>query len=138
MPKMIRPRVLSWATDIDDKTADQAEKSANLPFIPGHIALMPDAHFGYGATVGSVIPTKGVIIPSAIGVDIGCVDADTEYLSPTGWRRISDYAAEGRGYDDDNFHRNVVPIMTCSSCGLKANMDTFRPLGTKYPEGKIV
>jgi tRNA-splicing ligase RtcB len=72
MPKMIRPRVLSWATDVDEKTADQAETSANLPFIPGHIALMPDAHFGYGATVGSVIPTKGAIIPSAIGVDIGC------------------------------------------------------------------
>jgi tRNA-splicing ligase RtcB (3'-phosphate/5'-hydroxy nucleic acid ligase) len=72
MPQMIAPRVLSWATDIDQKTTEQAARSAQLPFIEGHVALMPDAHFGYGATVGSVIPTRGAIIPSAIGVDIGC------------------------------------------------------------------
>jgi tRNA-splicing ligase RtcB len=64
--------VLSWATDLDEKTLEQAERSASLPFIPGHVALMPDAHFGYGATVGSVIPTKGAIVPAAVGVDIGC------------------------------------------------------------------
>ena len=72
MPEMIRPHVLSWAPDIDEKTADQAETSAKLPFIFKHVALMPDAHFGYGATVGSVIPTQGAIVPSAVGVDIGC------------------------------------------------------------------
>ena len=71
-PRKIGKNVLSWATDIDEQTLAQAERSASLPFIPGHVALMPDAHFGYGATVGSVIPTKGAIIPSAIGVDIGC------------------------------------------------------------------
>ncbi len=64
--------VLSWAPDIDGNTMAQAHRSASLPFIAGHVALMPDAHFGYGATVGSVIPTKGAIIPSAVGVDIGC------------------------------------------------------------------
>ena len=64
--------VLSWAPDIDGNTMAQAHRSASLPFISGHVALMPDAHFGYGATVGSVIPTKGAIIPSAVGVDIGC------------------------------------------------------------------
>ncbi len=72
MPTLIAPRVLSWATDLDDKTADQAARSAKLPFVFNHVALMPDAHFGYGATVGSVIPTQGAIIPSAVGVDIGC------------------------------------------------------------------
>lgn len=72
MPEKIAPRVLSWATDLDDKTIDQAAKSAELPFVYQHVALMPDAHFGYGATVGSVIPTRGAIIPSAVGVDIGC------------------------------------------------------------------
>jgi tRNA-splicing ligase RtcB (3'-phosphate/5'-hydroxy nucleic acid ligase) len=72
MPNMIAPRVLSWATNLDDKTTKQAAKSAELPFIYKHVALMPDAHFGYGATVGSVIPTQGAIIPSAVGVDIGC------------------------------------------------------------------
>ena len=43
-----------------------------LPFIFKHIALMPDAHIGIGACIGSVIPTKDAIIPSAVGVDIGC------------------------------------------------------------------
>jgi tRNA-splicing ligase RtcB (3'-phosphate/5'-hydroxy nucleic acid ligase) len=65
-------RVLSWATDLDAKTKQQAVNSARPPFIFHHVALMPDAHFGYGATVGSVIPTKGAIIPAAVGVDIGC------------------------------------------------------------------
>lgn len=64
--------VLNWATDIDGKTLAQAQRSAQLPFVQPYVALMPDAHFGYGATVGSVIPTKGAIIPSAVGVDIGC------------------------------------------------------------------
>ena len=72
MPNQPRPNVLSWAADLDDKTLDQAQRAASLPFIDGHLALMPDAHFGYGSTIGSVIPTKGAIIPSAVGVDIGC------------------------------------------------------------------
>jgi tRNA-splicing ligase RtcB len=72
MPEKITPRLLSWAADIDEKTTEQARRSADLPFIYKHVALMPDAHFGYGATVGSVIPTQGAIIPSAVGVDIGC------------------------------------------------------------------
>jgi len=72
LPQNLADNVLSWATDLDAKTIEQAERSASLPFIPGHVALMPDAHFGYGATVGSVIPTSGAVIPSAVGVDIGC------------------------------------------------------------------
>jgi tRNA-splicing ligase RtcB len=65
-------RVLTWATDLDEPTAAQAERTARMPFIVHHIALMPDAHLGLGATVGSVIPTQGAIIPAAVGVDIGC------------------------------------------------------------------
>ena len=71
MPTKIN-NVLSWAPDVDQKTLDQAEACAVMPFVNPHVALMPDAHFGYGSTVGSVIPTKGAIIPSAVGVDIGC------------------------------------------------------------------
>ena len=51
---------------------EQAAKASRLPFVKGHLALMPDAHVGMGATIGSVIPTQGAIIPSAVGVDIGC------------------------------------------------------------------
>jgi tRNA-splicing ligase RtcB len=64
--------VLSWASDLDPKAMSQAQRSAKMPFVEGHVALMPDAHFGMGATIGSVIPTRGAIIPAAVGVDIGC------------------------------------------------------------------
>ncbi len=65
-------RLWSWASMIDEKTIDQARTSSRMPFIYPHIALMPDAHLGLGATVGSVIPTLGAIMPAAVGVDIGC------------------------------------------------------------------
>jgi tRNA-splicing ligase RtcB len=72
MPTNINDKLISWASDIDPGTIRQAEKAARLPIVEGHVALMPDAHVGIGATVGSVIPTKGAVIPSAVGVDIGC------------------------------------------------------------------
>ena len=65
-------RVLSWASILDPETRDQALRTAQMPFIRPHLALMPDAHLGKGATVGSVIPTEGAIMPAAVGVDIGC------------------------------------------------------------------
>lgn len=57
---------------VDENTMQQAVNIANMPFVHKHMALMPDAHLGKGATVGSVIATKGAIIPAAVGVDIGC------------------------------------------------------------------
>lgn len=68
----ITTTLYSWASDADPGTLEQARKTARLPIIEGHVALMPDAHVGIGATVGSVIPTKDAVIPSAVGVDIGC------------------------------------------------------------------
>ena len=72
MPTNVNDKLISWASDIDPGTIRQAEKAARLPIVEGHVALMPDAHIGIGATVGSVIPTKGAVIPAAVGVDIGC------------------------------------------------------------------
>ena len=57
---------------LEDSAKAQLINVASLPFIHHHIAAMPDVHWGMGATVGSVIPTKGAIIPAAVGVDIGC------------------------------------------------------------------
>jgi tRNA-splicing ligase RtcB len=68
----VNARLYNWASDIDEGTIEQASKTARLPIIAGHVALMPDAHVGIGATVGSVIPTRGAVIPAAVGVDIGC------------------------------------------------------------------
>jgi tRNA-splicing ligase RtcB len=72
MPTQINDRLWNWASEIDDGTLTQARKASRLPILAGHVALMPDAHVGIGATVGSVIPTDGAVIPSAVGVDIGC------------------------------------------------------------------
>lgn len=72
MPTQVETKLISWASDIEPGTIQQAARTARLPFIEGHVALMPDAHIGIGATVGSVIPTRGAIIPAAVGVDIGC------------------------------------------------------------------
>jgi tRNA-splicing ligase RtcB len=68
----ISNRLLSWASLLEDNTREQAVRTSQMPFIHPHLALMPDAHLGLGATVGSVIPTLGAIMPAAVGVDIGC------------------------------------------------------------------
>jgi tRNA-splicing ligase RtcB len=68
----INERLLNWASILEDSTREQALRTAAMPFVYPHLALMPDAHLGKGATVGSVIPTEGAIIPAAVGVDIGC------------------------------------------------------------------
>ena len=57
---------------VEDQARKQLDNIAAMPFIHKHVAIMPDCHWGMGATVGSVIPTKGAIIPAAVGVDIGC------------------------------------------------------------------
>lgn len=61
-----------WATNIEDEAMKQTENVANLPFIFKHVALMPDCHAGKGATIGTVIATRGAIVPACVGVDIGC------------------------------------------------------------------
>ena len=67
-----RELVRNWASEIDDGTLRQALTSARCDAVSAPVALMPDAHVGIGATVGSVIPTEGAIIPAAVGVDLGC------------------------------------------------------------------
>jgi tRNA-splicing ligase RtcB len=57
---------------VEDSAMKQLERVATLPFVMPHVAVMPDVHWGMGATVGSVVPTIGAIIPAAVGVDIGC------------------------------------------------------------------
>lgn len=72
MSPTLTGNVLSWASDPEPKAMAQAQRTAAMPFVHGHVALMPDMHLGMGATIGSVVATKGAIMPSAVGVDIGC------------------------------------------------------------------
>ncbi len=61
-----------WTDDIEPEAVSQLEKLSTLPFIHKQVSVMPDAHAGKGSTVGTVIATKGAIIPAAVGVDLGC------------------------------------------------------------------
>lgn len=115
MPTMAAPNLLSWASDIEPGTVQQAARTARLPVLAGHVALMPDAHVGIGATVGSVIPTEDTIIPAAVGVDIGCgmiatetdltaenLPADLAAMLPTIEQRIPAGVGKGHGSAADN------------------------------------
>lgn len=65
-------KIWSDLATVESSALDQLTNTANLPFVFKHVAAMPDVHLGKGATVGSVIATKGAICPAAVGVDIGC------------------------------------------------------------------
>jgi tRNA-splicing ligase RtcB len=65
-------RMWTRGVPVEEEARRQLENVARLPFVFGHVAAMPDVHFGIGATVGSVIATRGAIVPAAVGVDIGC------------------------------------------------------------------
>ncbi|RCG29712.1 RtcB family protein [Sphaerisporangium album] len=121
MPNQIAPNLLSWASEIDPGTIEQAARTARLRFVSGHVALMPDAHIGIGATVGSVIPTEGAIIPAAVGVDIGCGMVATETtltaadlpdtlaaLMPMVEHRIP--AGVGKGHADPSMDRTLSEL----------------------------
>ena len=106
---------MNWASILEDSTREQAVLTSTMPFIHPHLALMPDAHLGKGATVGSVIPTLGAIIPAAVGVDIGCgmIAVRTQY-------RVADLPMERR-----SSLRAAVEAAVPLSAG-KYNLDLHR------------
>ncbi|BAP54779.1 hypothetical protein THII_0482 [Thioploca ingrica] len=67
-----------YTEEIESSALEQLDNISQLPFIHHHVAAMPDVHTGIGATIGAVIPTKGAIIPAAVGVDIGCFVGETK------------------------------------------------------------
>jgi tRNA-splicing ligase RtcB len=72
----------SWATPLEGSALEQATNLSNLPFAIDHVALMPDAHAGYGMPIGGVLFADKAVVPYAIGVDIGCGVALVETLAP--------------------------------------------------------
>lgn len=91
-----------WTDSVEDSALTQLKNLSRLPFIASNgVACMPDVHAGIGSTVGTVIATDKAIIPAAVGVDIGCLDMDTEFLSRKGWVKISEYeeGQEVLGFD---------------------------------------
>ncbi len=96
-----RVPIHSWAPDLEATALAQAVNLSNLPFAIDHVALMPDAHTGYGMPIGGVLFADGAVVPYAIGVDIGCgvalveTDLTVETLRPKELARVLEAIAEG-------------------------------------------
>lgn len=105
-----------WASILEAEAEQQVRKVASLPFIHSHVALMPDAHAGKGSTVGTVIATRGAIIPSCVGVDIGCGMSAVKLIFPAS--KFDGKLAElrhsiERAVPTGRFgHRNAHPLAT--------------------------
>jgi tRNA-splicing ligase RtcB len=112
----VHDKLLVWGSEVDYNARAQASRAARLPFVPGHVALMPDAHVGMGATVGSVIPTEGAIVPSFAGVDLGCGMIATETT-----------------YTADDLPDNLDPLLSLVSRSIPAGVGKGRDLG--YRDG---
>ncbi len=106
-----------WVSDSDTETLRQAKNLANLPFIHKHVALMPDAHVGFGMPIGGVAATIDVIIPNAVGVDIGCgmcaqktnlTHIDTARLK-TIVQRINSTIPQGHTWHKKPQDKNLMP-----------------------------
>lgn len=130
MPQKLHERVLSFASEIDELTIEQAKETAAMPFVAPHIALMPDAHFGKGSSVGTVIPTIGAVIPAAVGVDIGCVDADTQFFTGSGWKRIAEYVHGDNVLQYDP--GTGIANLTAPQRYIVRDQESFYHLKTKY------
>jgi len=109
----ISDRLLNWASILDDVTLEQARRTSEMPFIHPHLALMPDAHLGKGATVGSVISTLEAIIPAAVGVDIGCgmIAVRTQYDSadlPADRRRMREAVERAVPLSAGRYNRSLT------------------------------
>ena len=85
-------RVACFASLIDSNTLDQAKAISRMSCVTPFVAVMPDAHLGKGAAVGTVVPTKGAVIPAAVGVDLGCgmiaVKTNFQLEEITGWAEV--------------------------------------------------
>ena len=123
---------------IEDEAIQQLKNLANMPFIFKHVAAMPDSHWGMGATVGSVIATKGAIIPAAVGVDIGCgmsavkLKFKIDYFSDLSKLRSSIERSVPVGFNANKeiSHRMWSSIKPLYADGTPVTEKTYLQLGT--------
>jgi tRNA-splicing ligase RtcB len=112
MMEKVTDKLLVWGSEVDYQAREQASRASRLSFVPGHVALMPDAHVGIGATVGSVIPTEGAVVPSFAGVDLGCGMIATETI-----------------YSAEDLPDNLSPLHSRVSQRIPAGVGKGRDLG---------
>lgn len=130
--------------EFEQPAIQQLRDIASLPFIHSHVAVMPDVHFGSGATVGSVIPTKHAVIPAAVGVDIGCgmvalqLDVKASQL-PDNLKavRAAIEAAVPHGFSSENRGHHKGTFVDASNTMLRAwkahLADDYDIIIKKYP-----
>lgn len=83
-----------WTNYVEEGALEQARNLANHPVINHPVCLMSDCHQGYGMPIGGVIACTNAVIPNAVGVDVGCLDKNTEFLTHDGWKKINNYNNE--------------------------------------------
>lgn len=84
-----------FTDNIDSETISQVIELLNQPFVAdSKVRIMPDCHAGKGCVVGTTMTLTDKVVPNLVGVDIGCLDKDTEILTPNGWIKISEYNNE--------------------------------------------
>ncbi|AHB79621.1 RtcB-like RNA ligase [Mycobacterium phage Validus] len=122
LPTHVNERLINFASEVDDETLAQAQQIADLPFVHPHVALMPDAHYGKGSSVGTVIPTEGAVIPAAVGVDIGCgmIAARTVYT-----------AADLEGRQLADLRASIESAIPMSAGGYNKSLDRFAFTGPR-------
>jgi tRNA-splicing ligase RtcB (3'-phosphate/5'-hydroxy nucleic acid ligase) len=150
-PGQIVP-IKAWINGValEDEARKQLLNVSKLPIIYKHIAVMPDVHWGMGATVGSVIPTVGAIIPAAVGVDIGCgmVAAQTTLTAddlPTDLREIRRAIekavphgrTEGGGRGDRGAWHDIPKEQTRIWSSLKPGWDSIVEKHPKLNKGHV-
>jgi len=129
--KKINDRLISWASLLDANAEEQARTTATMPFIFPHLALMPDAHLGLGATVGSVIPTLKAVIPAAVGVDIGCgmIAVKTQFTasdiarSPTALKELREEIERAVPTSAGAYNRKIVATAEPRIAELEAHAE---------------
>lgn len=100
-----------YANIFEDEAQMQVKKMANYePYLNSKIRIMPDAHAGKGCVIGTTMTLDSAVTPNLVGVDIGCLDCDTEVLTPNGWIKISDYDGQKILQYDPNTDTGVFEI----------------------------
>jgi tRNA-splicing ligase RtcB (3'-phosphate/5'-hydroxy nucleic acid ligase) len=115
------------ASEVEADALAQLVNTASLPFIFKHLAVMPDVHVGKGATVGSVVATKGAIVPACVGVDIGC--GMMAVKTPLDPGRLLDKAGELRARIE-----NVIPLGFDSNKNITSSVETWPGWRRKHSE----
>jgi RNA-splicing ligase RtcB len=125
-----------FTNNIEEKALEQINTLAKLEaFKNSKIRIMPDVHAGKGCVIGFTADLGDRVIPNIVGVDIGCVDRDTEYLTINGWKKISSYDGEEILTYDLN---NNLSYFTTPKAYIKNECSKFYHFKTKYGIDQMV